>query len=113
MNQEIKSISKRVSDLEESLAFAQEQIAERDERLYDLQQNTAESIAEGIAKGVEKELETMRLEHQVEMQSKDEEMLQLKVKNAKLEAAITAVGDLTLSLSAGVMEGEALIGPQS
>ncbi len=73
----------RISDLEGSLAFAQEQIKERDERLIECQQIIAEDIAWGISEGLGRARTSWEAAHAARVRSHDEEINLLKAEVLK------------------------------
>lgn len=85
IRQEMKLISKRVSDLEGSHVFAQEQIQERDERLFERQQNIAEDIAKGMSDGLDRQCTAWEAHHVFQLRSKNAEIEELQSRIARLE----------------------------
>ena len=94
IRQEVALISKRVSDLEGSLAFAQEQIQERDERLFECQQNIAEDIAKGISDGLDRQRIAGEAHYVCRLRSKDEEIQHLRSRIARFESDVQEKGSL-------------------
>ena len=91
VREQIGLLDMRVSNLEESLATAYQQINEKDEQLFECQQSTAEAVAQGVAQQTATMQEAYMATYNALSSSsaaKDKEIELLKARVALLETRL-------------------------